>query len=71
MLNPITSQEMLNVQLATKGERFSHRHWPEDVIKAFAIVDVSCETGLQRIDVRRWMSISRLLSFFSLSSPSA
>ncbi len=63
MLYSITTEEMLNVQLATKGERFSHRCWPQDVIKAVVITEVSASTELQRIDTNRRRSISRLLSF--------
>ena len=40
MRRELTPEEIVAVNLATKGERFSHRRWPQDVIAAFAAAGV-------------------------------
>ena len=35
----LTPEEVLAVNLATKGESYSHRHWPEEVVKAVINAD--------------------------------
>lgn len=70
MPNPMTLEEVSNVALATKGERFSHRRWPQEVIKTFAVAEVS-NSRAQRTDVSRRMSFDRLRIFLNLFKPSA
>ena len=40
MLKPLTSEEVVRVSLATKGECHVHRRWPQDVVRAFALAEV-------------------------------
>ena len=36
----LTPEEVSAVNLVTKVESYSHRHWPEDVVRAFATAPV-------------------------------
>ncbi len=36
MPRQLTQEECIRLQLAAKGESRSHRHWPPDVVRAFA-----------------------------------
>ena len=40
MLKPLTTEEMVQVSLATRGECYAHRRWPEEVVRAFATAPV-------------------------------
>ena len=40
MRTPLTPEEVADVLLATKGERYGHRRWPEEVVRAFASAQV-------------------------------
>ena len=40
MLKPLTTEEMVQVSLATRGECYAHRRWPEEVVRAFAAAEV-------------------------------
>ncbi len=40
MLRPLTSEEMLDVNLASKGENTSHRRWPKEIVEAFLAAEV-------------------------------
>ena len=41
----LTPEEVAAVALATKGESYAHRHWPEEVVRAFASAPVVTTTG--------------------------
>ena len=49
----LTPEEASAVALATKGESYSHRHWPEVVVRAFASAPVVRATGPQARPVSR------------------
>jgi hypothetical protein len=36
----LTPEEVSAVNLVTKGESYSHRHWPEEVVKAVINADL-------------------------------
>ena len=36
----LTPEEVSAVALATKGESYSHRHWPEEVVRAVINADL-------------------------------
>ncbi len=38
--NQLTPEEITAVSLATKGESYDHRRWPEEVVRAFASAPV-------------------------------
>ena len=40
MLKPLTPEEVVQVSLATRGECYAHRRWPEEVVRAFAAAQV-------------------------------
>ena len=40
MTKPLKTEEMADVLLVTKGERYNHRRWPEEVIRTFASAHV-------------------------------
>lgn len=40
MSKPLTPEEVVQVSLATRRECYAHRHWPEEVVKAFAAAQV-------------------------------
>ena len=40
MLKTLTPEEVVQVSLATKGECYAHRRWPEEVVRAFAVAEV-------------------------------
>lgn len=40
-LKPLTPEEALLVELATRGESYAHRRWPAEVITAFAAAEVA------------------------------
>ena len=40
MLKPLTPEEVVQVSLATRGECYAHRRWPEEVVRAFAVAEV-------------------------------
>ena len=40
MSKPLTSEEVIQVSLATRGECYAHRRWPEEVVRAFAAAEV-------------------------------
>ena len=44
----LTPEEVSAVNLVTKGESYSHRHWPEDVVRAFASATVVTAGAWQR-----------------------
>ena len=44
----LTPEEVSAVALATKGESYSHRHWPPEVVRAFACAPVVTAKGRQR-----------------------
>jgi len=44
----LTPEEVIAVSLATKGESYDHRRWPEDVVRAFASAQVITEKVSQR-----------------------
>ena len=40
MPKPLTSDEVTRVSLVTRRECYAHRHWPEEVVRAFAAARV-------------------------------
>jgi hypothetical protein len=40
MLRQLTAEDYLRVQLATRGESYSHRRWPQEVVRAVAASDL-------------------------------
>jgi len=44
----LTPEEMVAVSLATKGESYGHRRWPEEAVRAFASAPVVTLRGPQR-----------------------
>ncbi len=40
MPRPVTCEERLDVELATKGETTTHRRWPKEVVEAWLAADV-------------------------------
>ena len=36
----LTAEEYQSVQLATRGESYAHRRWPQEVVRAVAAADV-------------------------------
>ncbi len=48
MAPPLTDEDYLRVQLATKRESYSHQNWGHDVIRAFARADVITNNDAQK-----------------------
>ena len=68
MKKPLTPEETTDVSLATKGESYHHRRWPEEVVRAFAAAQVITAREPQgRADTRPRL-FRRVLSF---ATPSA
>ncbi len=44
----MTAEEYLRVELATKRESYSHRRWPEEVVRAIAGAEVISGPGEPR-----------------------
>ena len=40
MPKPLTGEDAVKVSIATKGERYAHRRWPDDVVIRFAAAEV-------------------------------
>lgn len=40
MLRQLTADEYLGVELATRGESYTHRRWPHEVVRALVAADV-------------------------------
>lgn len=58
MRKQLTPEEVSAVNLVTKGERFSHRRWPPEVVAAFAVADAG---GAGGAEARRAHSRPRVL----------
>ena len=49
----LTPEEVAAVALATKGESYAHRHWPEEVVRAFINADLVRAGDGQPAEARR------------------
>ena len=49
----LTPEEVTAVNLATRGESYAHRRWPEDVVRAFASAPVVTADGPRRLAADR------------------
>ena len=69
MQKPLTPDEVTRVSLATRRECHSHRHWPEEVVRAFAAARVITNKEAQegRADHRPRL-FRRVLSFATSST---
>jgi hypothetical protein len=63
-MDSLTIEELIDVQLATKGERRLHRHWPPDVVEKFCAAPLAADAGPAGRP-------ARLLNFFRRILPSA
>jgi hypothetical protein len=41
MSNQMTAEEYMRVELATKHESYSHRYWPQEVVRAIAGAEIN------------------------------
>ena len=49
----LTPEEVTAVTLATKGESYSHRHWPEEVVRTIVKADLVKASDGQPAEPRR------------------
>lgn len=67
MMRLITTQEMIDVSVATVRESTTHRHWPKDVVEKFLaaeLVDASSVSSSEVNDSKGLMSlVSTLLGW--------
>jgi hypothetical protein len=69
MLKPLTPEEVVQVSLATRGEGYAHRRWPEEVVKAFASAEViTAQQTQQGGAARRPRLFRRVLSLGHFSA---
>lgn len=66
MLRPVTTEEFISVNLATRGERYNHRRWPREVVEAFLAAKVV--TG-REVNQKEGATASRLGMLIGLSWP--
>ena len=62
MAQLITTQEMIDVSVATVRESTTHRHWPKDVVEKFLAAELIDASYVARIEVNRPKGLASLVS---------
>jgi hypothetical protein len=66
MLRPVTHEEWLNVELASKGETTMHRRWPRELVEMWLAEDVVHTADMRPAQERQHMLLSeRARSFMA------